>query len=81
MARKQMTVQEWRDAVAGREKYAAKIKAERATCTDPVRAERLRGDARANNRLLKQNRKHLAIAEAGEAARAKKKREQRNMGV
>lgn len=58
-----MTVEEWRAAVAKKELRARIIKEERATCTDAVAARKLQDEARVVNRLLKQNRRHLAIAE------------------
>jgi len=75
-----MTVKEWRDAVESRIQRKGELKALRSVEMNPVKAEQFRSEARANNRLLEQNRRHLAIAESIER-RAEEKRAGRCMGV
>ncbi len=73
-----MTVHDWRDAVAKREARKVELKEERALVVpDSVMGRKLKAEDRENNRMLKDNRRHLAIAESVAA----RKRATRFMGV
>lgn len=76
-----MTVESLRDTVEARIRRRGELKVERkAAGLSALQAQKLKDEARTNNRMLKQNRRQLAIAEGVERHKEEKRRN-RFMGV